>query len=687
MDEIRKRFIQVFFVIIALLYICRLFYLQVIDDTYKLDAQNNAIRKIIQVPFRGLIYDRNKKLIVYNTPVYDLYITPKKAKVQDTLRFCSIFGITRNEFDSLTHQARVFSPVRPSLFLRQLSKEEYARVQDMMVDYPGFSFQVSSLRTYQTKSMANALGYVGEISPERLAKEEEKGNDYYRQGDYVGVTGLERYYEEELRGQRGEKYMMVNSRGVEKGSFKNGEFDRDPVAGKNLISSVDIELQDYADSLMQHKVGSVVAIEPQTGEILAMVSAPTYDPTLLSGRTFSKYFQTLNLNPLHPLINRPPSAYYRPGSTFKLIQALIGLQMGVVHPSTGFSHAGAPLKCHCGGNSSNIQQGIKNSCNPYFYHVFKRIIYNNHEQNVFKKSAVGVKKWNEMAARFGIGQQLGVDLPNETKGKLPSVEYYDKVYKGSLRWKFSNIYSLGIGEGEIVINPLKMANVAAIIANRGWYIRPHLVKGINNIGSIDPKYKEQISVGIDRRHFEPVIEGMIGAVNQGTVAAEARMADIQMCGKTGTSQNRRGEDHAIFIAFAPKENPKIAIAVFVENAGFGGTHAAPIASLCIEKYLKRHVERKAMETKWMNKSYLFNVLSVKSSTTTASKTTETVNKPQPKDSTEEDYQLKNSQLSRLLLQGKQPVQPLQGHGPTKPEAILPQNKTNTLKKAIPYKIK
>jgi len=676
-DEIRKRFIQGFIILIAILYIGRLFYLQVIDETYKLDAQNNAIRKIVQVPFRGLIYDRNKKLIVYNTPVYDLYITPKKAHVQDTLKFCRLFDITRSEFDSLTHLARIYSPVRPSLFLRQLSKEEYARVQDAMVDYPGFSFQISSLRTYQSKGMANALGYVGEISPERLLKEQEKGNEYYRQGDYVGVTGLERFYEDELRGQRGEKYVMVNSRGVEKGPFKNGEFDREPVAGKNLISSVDIALQDFADSLMQHKVGSVVAIEPSSGEILAMVSAPTYDPSKLSGRTFSKYFQTLNLDPLHPLINRPPSAYYRPGSTFKLIQALIGLQLGVISPSTGFGHAGVPMKCHCGGTSSSIQLGIKNSCNPYFYNVFKRIIYNNKEQNLFKKSAVGLQRWNDMASKFGIGQELGIDLPNETKGKLPSVEYYDKVYKGPLRWKFSNIYSVGIGEGEIVINPLKMANVAAIIANRGWYVRPHLVKGINEAGNIDNKYKEHISVGIDRRHFEPVIEGMVGAVNAGTVAAEARLSDIQICGKTGTSQNKHGQDHAIFIAFAPRENPKIAIAVFIENAGFGGTHSAPIASLCIEKYLKGKVERKAMETRWMNKSYLANVLSAKSASAKPSKE---VKSTVEKDSTIEDYQLRNLKEELFKLdQANKPKAPV-FKIPMQPQAVLPKNQKIVPKK-------
>ena len=621
MEEIRKRFIQAFFILIALVYVGRLFYLQVIDDTYILAAENNAIRKLVQPPFRGLVYDRNKKLIVSNTVVYDLYVTPKKARVADTLRFCEIFGITRSEFDNLTHLARIYSPVRPSLMLRQLSREDYARVQDAMVDYPGFNFQISALRTYDWKGMANALGYVGEISPERLLKQEETGDDYYGQGDYVGVTGLERYYEEQLRGERGIKYMMVNSRGVEKGAYKSGAFDVEPISGKSLMTSIDIDLQAYADSLMQHKVGSVVAIEPSTGEVLAMVSAPTYDPTLLSGRTYSKYFQTLNLNPMHPLLNRPPSAYYRPGSTFKIIQALVALQMGAIVPNTGFGHGGSPIQCsHNHPMASNIQKAIQYSCNPYFYQTYKRIIYNNNETNVFKKSAVGLQRWDDMVAKFGIGQSLEIDLPNEKKGKLPNVPYYDKMYGGPLRWKFSNIASNSIGEGEIIVNPLKMANVAAIVANRGWYIRPHMVKGIGKVGQIDEKYKQKISVDIEKRHFETVIDGMVDAVNNGTVSGDGRMSDIQMCGKTGTSQNRHGENHSIFIAFAPRNNPKIAIAVFVENAGSGGAHAAPIASLCIEKYIKGHSNRKAIETKWMNKSYPLNIIRTAPPKTANSKT-------------------------------------------------------------------
>jgi penicillin-binding protein 2 len=584
----------------------RLLYIQVFDENYKLAAENNAIVKEIQVPYRGQIYDRHQKLMVSNTPMYDLYITPRKILVADTLRFCRLFDITRTQFDSLVKVAKEYSRMRPSLFLRQLSLQDYAKVQDAMVDYPGFHFQKSALRTYTTQSAANMLGYASEISQKQLEKQE---TDYYRQGDYVGQSGLEKQYEATLRGQRGVKFRMKDVHGVDKGAFKGGEYDTVAVMGKNLYTSIDLELQQYADSLMQHKVGSVVAIEPKSGEILAMVSAPTYDPNLLSGRNFSKYYSGLANDPTKPLINRPMQALYRPGSTFKLIQAAIALQEGVISSESFFPCGGAPVKCH-GHPSGDLRNAVRYSCNPYFYNVFKRIIYNNAEQNVFKKSAIGLKKWNEMAKGFGIGQELGVDLPYERKGRLPDVSLYDKRYKGELRWKFSNIYSLSIGEGELDISPIKMANVACIFANRGWYISPHVVKGVGKTGKIDPKYKEKHFTAVNKKYFEIIIDGMQMAVSGGTVAAAARIPDITMCGKTGTSQNARGDDHSIFIAFAPRDNPTIAIAVFVENGGMGGIAAAPVASLLVEKYLKRQVSRKAYEREIMGRDYIHKVLKV-----------------------------------------------------------------------------
>jgi penicillin-binding protein 2 len=603
--EGRRIIIFLVFLAIGMVFIGKLFYLQMVDDTYEKAADNNAIRKIIQIPFRGEVYDRKGKLIVYNTPVYDLYVTPRKAVVKDTNRFCALFGVSKGYFDSTMHQARVYSRVKPSLFLKHLSKEDFARIQDALVDYPGFSISTTAFRTYQSRALSNALGYVAEINPNSLV---DQRDDYYRQGDYVGISGLEAFYEESLRGNRGVKYRMVNSNGVEKGEYKKGQLDINPIAGQNLYTSIDIRLQEYADSLMMHKVGSVVAIEPSTGEVLTMVSAPSYDPSLLAGRNFSKYYQKLAMDPLKPLINRPPSAYYRPGSTFKLVQALVGMQLGSLTPGSVFTHAGAPVKCHSHNTSHNdLHNAIQWSCNPYFYHAFRKILYDNTQGNTYERSAQGLQRWSDLVANFGFGRKLGVDLNNEKKGNLPNVEYYNKVYKGENTWKFSNIYSLSIGEGELVVSPLKMANFAAILANKGWYIPPHLVKGVGDKKTIDPFYKTPVSVGVDAKYFGVVHQGMLDAVLHGTVGADGRIPDIQMCGKTGTSQNQKGKDHSVFIAFAPKDNPKIAIAVFVENAGFGGFAAAPIASLIIEKYLKGRVDRKDVETKFMNMSYLANV--------------------------------------------------------------------------------
>ena len=602
----RRNLIFLFFSLIGLLFIGKLFFLQVVDDTYEKAADNNAIRKIIQIPFRGEVYDRYGKLIVYNTPVYDLYIIPRKAVVKDTNQFCRVFRITREYFIKTTQRARAYSRVKPSLFLKHLSKEDFASVQDAMVDFPGFFFETNAFRTYQSRAFSNALGYVAEISPTALTDQKD---DYYRQGDYVGISGIESFYEETLRGQRGVKYRMVNSNGVEKGDYKNGSLNINPVSGNNLYTSIDLAIQEYADSLMQHKVGSLVAIEPSTGEILAMVSAPSYDASQLTGNNFSKYYQQLALDPMKPLLNRPPSAYYRPGSTFKLVQALVGQQLGFIGPGTVFSHAGAPVKCH-GHGPVDLRGAIRVSCNPYFYHAFRKMVYDKTTGDTYERSAQGLQRWADLVANFGFGRKLGVDLGNEKKGILPNVEYYNSVYKGEKMWKFSNIYSISIGEGEIVVSPLKMANLAAIIANRGWYIPPHVVKGVGLAKTIDPFYKTPVKVGVEAKYFNVVIDGMEDAVTHGTVEADGRIPDIKMVGKTGTSQNQKGKDHSIFIAFAPRDNPKIAIAVFVENAGFGGSAAAPIASLVVEKYLKRKVDRKAVETKFMNMNYLPNVYNV-----------------------------------------------------------------------------
>ncbi len=608
-DENRTIIIRGFMLFVAFVYLCRLFYLQVIDDSYIEAAEDNAIQKVIEIPFRGLIYDRHNKLIVSNAPVYDLYVTPKKVKNIDTLRFCNLFQIPKEEFVEKLAAAKIYSYQRPSLFIRQLSVEDFAKVQDDLVDFQGFSFQTSAFRKYHSTGIANAIGYVAEISEKELEKQTE---DYYKQGDYVGLSGIEKYYETQLRGKKGVKYIMKNSKGAEKGAYKNGELDVPSIPGKTLYSSIDLELQNLADSLMQNKVGSAIAIEPNTGEILALVSAPSYDPKLLSGRNFRKTYGKLVMDPLRPLLNRPMQARYRPGSTFKTIQSLVALQQGVIGPNFTASHAGSPMACtHNHPVSSSIPMALQQSCNPYYYFVFRKFMMDQNlsETNVFKRSAINLKLWDEMVAKFGIGQKLGVDLPSEIKGILPDVEFYNKIYKGENTWKFSNIYSLAIGEGEVTVSPMKMANVACILANRGYYITPHMIKGIGQPGAILKQFSERKYVGIDKKHFDLVAEGMHRAASPGgTLSHAAILADISICGKTGTSQNARGKDHAIFICFAPKENPKIAVAVFVENGGFGGTASGPVASLMIEKYLKGKVERQAFKNEIIARNYMNNVI-------------------------------------------------------------------------------
>ncbi|AUD01508.1 penicillin-binding transpeptidase domain-containing protein [Spirosoma pollinicola] len=610
MLENRKWVIIGVFCLVGLAYLARLFYLQVLDDTYSLGASKNSIKRVVEIPYRGQVYDRNNQLIVYNTPVYDLYVTPKQVKIPDTAAFCRMMNVSLPEFDSIMGLAKNYSPVKPSLFLRQLSKEDFARIQDALVDYRGFEPVISSMRTYPAHTLSNALGYVSEISKKQL---ENQDIVYYRQGDYVGHNGLEEQYEEQLRGKRGVKFMMQNVRGVNKGSWKNGAFDTLAVAGQNLITGIDVEVQKYADSLMQNKIGAVLAIEPATGEILVSVSAPTYDPNLLSSRFFSKNYRALIKNPYKPLINRPIMASYRPGSTFKLIQALIAQQQGSLLPTTVYGHAGSPMRCHCRGGN-NLRGAVQNSCNPYFYYVFRKFLYFNGEHNTFKASAIGLRQWHDMAEKFGIGDRLGIDLPSETKGNLPTPEYYDKAYRGSLRWKFSNVYSLSIGEGELLISPLKLVNLAATIANRGWFITPHYIKGFGKAGvGLPAEYRERHETGIDYKYYLPVIDGMRGAVAHGTVTPLANIAGIDLCGKTGTSQNNKfGHkfDHSIFIGFAPMNNPKIAVAVFVENAGWGGKAAASVAALVAERYLKRKTEALKLDAQVKASNYLPPVTSL-----------------------------------------------------------------------------
>ncbi|MFC3809541.1 peptidoglycan D,D-transpeptidase FtsI family protein [Lacihabitans lacunae] len=591
MQENRKQAILFFFYIIGAIYLLRLFYLQVLDPKYHSIGALNSIRREVKVPLRGQIYDRFDNLIVANEEVYDVYVIPKNVRNIDTLGFCKLFNITRGYFDSTMQVATQYSKNRASLFLRQLTKEEYASVADAMIQYPGFLFEQSFFRTYPGNTMANSLGYIGEIPSKQFEEQEE---EYYRKGDYIGLSGLEKFYENELRGIRGVKFTLMNVKMEDKGSYNEGKYDTLSVIGKNLYTTIDLKLQQLADTLFTGKVGSVVAIEPSTGEILAIGSYPTYDPAMLSGKEFSVNYRQLSRNPDRPLNNRAISSFYRPGSTFKLVQAAIGLDMGVINPKTSFVGAPTMFKYHSGVfEASNLYTAIQLSSNPYFYNVFRKIIGNNNETNPYMSARVGLEKWHDEAFKFGFGRRLGIDLPSETKGVLPDVERYDKVY-GKMQWKFSNIYSLSIGEGEYGVNVLKLANLAAVIANRGYWRTPHLVKYLGIQKETNKYLKvETVKTGIAAKHFEEIIQGMSNVVKAGT-GRLAQVEGIEVCGKTGTSQNKKGKDHSIFIALAPRYNPKIAIAVVVENGGFGGVASGPIAGLLIEQYLKKTVTRRAM---------------------------------------------------------------------------------------------
>jgi len=601
--ENRKYVIQGIFLLIGTVFALRLFYIQVVDSSYKQAAETNAIKTVIQYPFRGLIYDRNGKLLVQNTPVYDLMVVPKEAKLTDTLRLCRLLNLPLEDVRERFKKARAFSYVQPSAFYQKLSTQEFAHIQDNLIDFPGFYIDARTARGYPQASLAHALGYIAEISPKQLENPAYNG---YRPGDYIGKSGIELEYEKYLMGSRGVKYKMVNVRGIEKGSFKDGAYDTLSVAGQNLTSSIDLDLQAYGEFLMNGAKGSVVAIEPATGEILAYVSAPFYDPSLFTGKDYGKNYMALLTDPDKTLFNRPIMASSNPpGSIFKLAQALVALEDGTITPETGFPCNQSLIRCAHGHPApSNLALAIKYSCNPYFYQVFRAEVNQGRSRNTYKDTSLGLAHWREQILSFGFGGKLGVDLPNEKKGIIASPAMYDGVY-GQNRWKFSTIYSLSIGQGELGVTPLQMANFMAIMANRGHYVTPHMIKSIGNSGHPLPQYEEQHHTTIDKKYFEPVIQGMADVVASGTGRnADLRKLGIEVCGKTGTAENPQGKDHAVFVAFAPRDNPKIAIAVYVENAGFGAQSAAPIAGLMIEKYLTDSVSRKPMEKWVLSRKYL-----------------------------------------------------------------------------------
>jgi penicillin-binding protein 2 len=590
MNDQRQITIIVTVILVGIVLLTKLFLIQVADDSFLKRAESNAIQRLVDHPYRGLVYDRTGKIMVYNNPIFDLMIIPKEFQVSDTARFCEIFNIDKEYLKEAYTAARKYSPVKPSPLIKQISTTDFARVQDFLIDYPGLFVMTRSVRSYPQSSAANALGYIGEISAVQL---ERDSSNYYTQGDYVGLSGIEGFYENELRGVKGVKYKMVNVRGVDKGAFKSGEYDSASVAGRNLTSTIDLELQLYGEMLMEGKRGSVVAIEPKTGEVLAMISAPTYDPNILTGAQFSSNYMELNRDETKPLFNRPIMAMYPPGSIFKIVQSLVGLQMGVLNPNTTYSCNRSLVACHNHPSPVNLFGAIRNSCNPYYHQAYRAMINREVSGNTFKDTEIGLNEWREYVLKFGLGAPLGIDLKNEKGGSIPSSKLYDRIY-GEGRWKYSTIYSLSIGQGEMLVTPLQMANLAAIFANKGYYYPPHLIKAVDgNPSAIPDKFLVKHEVGVDAHHFDIVQDAMAEAI-YGT-AARAAIKDITIAGKTGTAQNPQGEDHSVFIAFAPKEDPKIAIAVYVENAGWGGRAAASTASLMIEKYIRREITRPALE--------------------------------------------------------------------------------------------
>jgi len=572
------------FTTVIFIYLARLFYIQVVDDSYKLSANNNVLRQIIEYPARGLVYDRNGKLLVYNEAVYDLMIIPRQVQPFDTLDFCNIIGIPIEDFRKKFKKAKTYSRVKASIFEKQLSAETYAVLQEKLFKFRGFFVQPRTLRKYPGKIGAHTLGYIGEVDDRLVLK-----NPYYRSGDYIGISGLEQSYEEELRGQRGVRTVMVDVFNREKGSFSNGEYDSAAVSGKNLTTTLDLHLQQLGEKLLENKIGSVVAIEPSTGEILAIVTKPTYDPNLLVGRVRSKNYTKLLRDELKPLFNRAMQAYYPPGSTFKLVNALIAEQEQIITSATVFPHSfvvgSKSVKCHPHPAGLDLRSAVQYSCNPYFCNTFKVFVDNRK----FGTSENGYKIWRDYVLSFGIGRKIGVDLPHELSGLVPKVDYFDRFY-GKKRWKASTIFSLGIGQGELGITPLQMANIMCIIANKGYYYVPHIVQKIGDKKNTTRNLGEKHYTKVDAGYFIAIQDGMQKVVEAGT-GRVAQFGTTVICGKTGTAQNPHGKDHSLFVAFAPRDNPKIAIAVMVENAGFGAAWAAPVASLMMEQYLTDSISR------------------------------------------------------------------------------------------------
>ncbi len=602
----RKIYIQLLMLAAGLILIGKAFYLQVIDRKSKEQADAVAIDKYTLYPSRGLVYDRDGELLISNRPMYDLLVTYNRLDpAMDTSKLCALLDIDRSFFEENIEKDwrdPRFSRSIPFVFLSKISADRFAEFQESLYQFPGFEIQNRNARDYPHQTGSHLLGFIREVNKEEV----DKNPDIYSPGDYIGASGLELAYEESLRGVKGASYILKDNVGRAVAPFLAGTQDSPPESGDDLIASIDLDLQAYGEQLMQNKIGGIVAIEPSTGEILTMVSTPTYNPLdlTINNNNRGKAYQALSEDPNKPLFNRAIMAQYPPGSLFKPILALVAMEEETFDPDRtlpcygGWVYNGQLLLgCHGHPTCRNISDAIQYSCNNYFVNVFRQTV----DHYGFDNPGRGLDTLNAYLDRFGMGRRLGIDFPGEKAGNVPTSDYFEQWYEGQ-RWNSIWIRSLGIGQGEYLTTNLQLANMAAIIANRGYYITPHLIKGYRfNTQSIDPQYTEPQSVGVSAEHFERVIDGMEGAVRYGT-ARSAFIPDIAVCGKTGTAENPFGEDHSIFFCFAPKDDPKIAVVVYVENSGFGGTYAAPIASLMIEKYLTGEIRGPARE--WLERRIL-----------------------------------------------------------------------------------
>ena len=570
---------------IVIVYIIRLFTLQLMSDDYKKNADSNAFLKKIAYPSRGVIKDRNGKLLVYNQPSYDIMVVMNEARNHlDTLEFCEALGITREEFDERMEAIKDrsknpgYSRFTEQMFRSQLSDHDFSVLQEKMYRFPGFYAQKRSIRQYEYPYAAHVLGDVAEVSPSDIEED-----DYYQSGDYIGKLGVERYYEKYLRGEKGVQILLRDAHGRIQGSYKDGELDRPPVPGKNLTLGIDIDLQALGERLLEGKIGSIVAIEPKTGEVLCMVSSPTYDPRMMVGRQRSKSHIELSRNSWKPLLNRSIMGQYPPGSTFKTTQALTFLSEGIITPHTaypcyhGFVYKGLRVGCHGHGSPLPLVPALSTSCNGYFCWGLYHMMGNRQK---YPTVQVAMDKWRDYMVSMGFGYRLGIDLPGERRGLIPNAMFYDKAYKGS--WNGLTVISISIGQGEVNATPLQIANLGATIANRGYFITPHVVKKIED-NKLDTLYTNRRYTMASRQAYEAVVQGMRSAALGGTCHELAKY-DFMACGKTGTAQNR-GHDHSVFMGFAPMDDPKIAVAVYVENGGWGATYGVPIGGLIMEKYL------------------------------------------------------------------------------------------------------